>query len=122
MSEWLVSLHLWSALSSSGCTCRSRDCRSGCFLLRFRLGQFLLSSLHHLGLLECPEVLCLLVLFLQSHRFFLLFQDVVHQHSLVLEGVSLDHQVQAVVLVLVNLPRLSVLLDQFTEDSDALHP
>ena len=60
----------------------------------------------YLGLLEYSVVLRYLVLLLQPQFLLLLLQDVVHQHPLVLEPVTLDHHVQLVVLVLVDLQHI----------------
>lgn len=48
--------------------------------------------------------------------------DVLNQSSLVLEGVTLGRQVQAVVQVLVDLASISVLSQQSSQDSQSSHP
>ena len=48
--------------------------------------------------------------------------DVLHEHALVLEDVTLALHVQLVVQVAVNLARLAVLAEQATENTHAAHP
>merc|ERR1719414_588155 len=101
-------------LGSNTCRFLTSAWSTESLLLFLQFGcQSLLSPLN-LGLLQYSVMLRHLLLFL--------LHDVINQHSFVLEPVTLDHHVQLVVLVLVNLARLSVLGNQFAQHSHSLDP
>merc|ERR1719414_1473859 len=109
-------------LGSNTCRFLTSAWSTESLLLFLQFGcQSLLSPLN-LGLLEYSVMLRHLLLFLQSLLLLLLLHDVINQHSFVLEPVSLDHHVQLVVLVLVDLARFSVLCNQFAQHSHSLDP
>ena len=92
------------------------------FLFSVQLGCLALLFPHHLCLLQNSVMFGQLGLFLQSQFLLFFLHDVVHQNALVFESVTLDHHVQLVVLMLVNLSRLSVFSDEFSQNSDSLDP
>ena len=86
------------------------------------LGQdALLSPLAGLTHSRTPG-LGLVVQLLRASLLSLLLVDVLHQDALVLEHVTLGLHVQLVVQVTVDLLRVTVLLQQTTQHSHALHP
>lgn len=85
------------------------------------LGQSGLLPLSHSLVLDTPG-LHLLRQVLGSGLLRLGLVDVLHQDSLVLEGVSLGLQVERVVQVLVDLASLSVLSEKTSENSHSSEP